>query len=50
MKRWTRIKYHPNLPLKDGKYVTCSEEHRKLAREAAKEGIVLLKNEKTRCR
>ena len=45
MKRWTRIKYHPNLPLKEGKYVTCSEEHKMLAREAAKEGIVLLKNE-----
>ncbi len=45
MKRWTRIKYQPNLPLKDGKYVTCSDEHRLLAREAAREGIVLLKNE-----
>ena len=46
MRRWTRIKYYPNLPLKDGTYVTCSKEHRALAREAAKEGIVLLKNEK----
>lgn len=46
MKKWTRIKYQPNLPLKDGKYVTCSKEHRELAREAAREGIVLLKNEK----
>lgn len=46
MKRWTRIKYQPNLPLEEGKYVTCSNEHRALAREAAKEGIVLLKNEK----
>ena len=45
MKRWTRIKYYPNLPLEEGKYVTCSEVHRILAREAAKEGIVLLKNE-----
>lgn len=45
MKRWTRIKYQPNLPLKEGKYVTCSEAHRVLAREAAREGMVLLKNE-----
>ncbi len=45
MKRWTRIKYQPNLPLKKGQYVTCSEEHKNLARKAAREGIVLLKNE-----
>lgn len=32
--------------MEEGKYVTCSNEHRALAREAAKEGIVLLKNEK----
>ncbi len=46
MKKWTRVKYQPNLPLEEGKYVTCSEEHRRLAREVAREGIVLLKNEK----
>lgn len=46
MKKWTRIKYQPNLPLRDGIYVTCGKEHRALAREAAREGIVLLKNEK----
>lgn len=46
MNRWTRIKYQPNLPLKDGKYVTCSKEHRELAEKAAAEGMVLLKNEK----
>lgn len=45
MRKWTRIKYQPNLPLKDGNYVTCSKEHRELAREAAREGMVLLKNE-----
>lgn len=45
MKRWTRIKYYPNLPLEEGKYVTCSKEHRELAKAAAKEGMVLLKNE-----
>ncbi len=46
MKKWRRHKYQPSLPLKDGAYVTCSAAHRALAREAAREGIVLLKNEK----
>ncbi len=46
MKKWARHKYQPNLPLKDGAYVTCGAAHRALAREAAREGIVLLKNEK----
>ena len=37
--------YQPNLPLKDGKYVTASKEHILLSKEAAGEGMVLLKNE-----
>lgn len=44
MEKWTRVKYQPNLPLKPGKYVTCSEEHISLALNAAQEGMVLLKN------
>ena len=46
MKKWTRIKYHPNLPLgADGRKVTASPEHIRLSKEAAREGMVLLKNE-----
>lgn len=44
MKKWTRVNYQPNLPLKPGMYVTCSEEHINLALQAAQEGMVLLKN------
>ena len=45
MKKWTRVMYQPNLPLKDGKYVTASKEHVALSKKAAAEGMVLLKNE-----
>ncbi len=46
MKKWTRIKYHPNLPLgAEGRKVTASPEHIRLSKEAAREGMVLLKNE-----
>ena len=45
MKKWTRVMYQPNLPLKEGKYVTASKEHISLSKEAAGEGMVLLKNE-----
>ena len=46
MKRWARLKYQPNLPLEEGKgRVTESPAHRSLSMEAAKEGMVLLKNE-----
>ena len=46
MERWGRLKYQPNLPLETGKEkVTESPAHRNLSREAAKEGMVLLKNE-----
>lgn len=46
MNKWQRINYQPNLPLgKEGKKVTASAEHRLLSKNAAKEGMVLLKNE-----
>jgi beta-glucosidase len=47
MKRWARARYQLNLPL-DGRAtkVTACPEHLQLAREAGREGMVLLKNEK----
>lgn len=42
--------YQPNLPLKDGKYVTASKEHISLSKEAAGEGMVLLKMRMAFCR
>ena len=45
MDKWTRVKFQPNLPLKESGRVTASIEHIKLSKEAAKEGMVLLKNE-----
>ena len=45
MTKWARIKYQPNLPLEAGKYVTASKEHVALSKQAAAEGMVLLKNE-----
>ena len=44
MEKWTRIKYHPNLPLEEGRYVTASDAHIALSLQAAEEGMVLLKN------
>lgn len=47
MERWARAKYQPVLPMgKDGCRVTAGREHITLSKEAAKEGMVLLKNEK----
>lgn len=47
MNKWQRVKYQPNLPLGEGgKKVTACKEHRELSKNAAKEGMVLLKNEK----
>ncbi len=46
MKKWTRVMFQPNLPLEEGKYVTASKEHIALSKEAAGEGMVLLKNDK----
>jgi len=46
MNKWTRINYHPNLPLgANGQRVTASPEHIRLSKDAAREGMVLLKNE-----
>lgn len=47
MERWARAKYQPVLPLgEDGRRITAGREHITLSKEAAKEGMVLLKNEK----
>ncbi len=46
MQKWIRAKYLPGLPLgRDGRRVTAGEEHIALSRRAAREGMVLLKNE-----
>lgn len=46
LKKWTRIHYMPNIPLYEGKdRVTGSQQHIDLARRAAADGTVLLKND-----
>ena len=46
MSKWRRILYHPNQPLgEDGQRVTACAAHVALSKIAAKEGMVLLKNE-----
>ena len=46
MQKWTRVMYQPNLPLgENGEKVTASSKHITLSKEAAKEGMVLLKND-----
>ena len=46
MEKWIRAKYQPNLPLgENGKKVTESIEHTQLSKNAAKDGMVLLKND-----
>ena len=48
MGKWQRIFYQPNLPLgKNGERLTACEQHILLSKEAAKEGMVLLKNEES---
>ena len=45
MIKWQRARFQPNLPLgENGQKVTASKEHRELSKNAAKEGMVLLKN------
>ena len=47
MDRWARAMYQPVLPMgKDGSRITACREHIQLSKEAAKEGMVLLKNNK----
>lgn len=45
MNKWTRALYTPNLPLYGDRRVTASKEHTEISRNAAKEGMVLLKND-----
>ena len=48
LSRFARFFYQPVLPLgKNRTFVTCSNAHWRLAREAAVEGTVLLKNDST---
>ncbi|MBQ3871816.1 MAG: glycoside hydrolase family 3 C-terminal domain-containing protein, partial [Clostridia bacterium] len=46
MEKWIRARYLPGTPLgKDGKRITASPENIGISRRAAREGMVLLKNE-----
>nr|AHF24972.1 beta-glucosidase A [uncultured bacterium Contig1753] len=46
MERWIRARFQPGLPLgADGRRVTAGKEHIALSRKAAREGMVLLKNQ-----
>ena len=48
MSKWQRSFFQPNLPLgKNGQRVTACKEHILLSKNAAKEGMVLLKNEES---
>jgi len=44
MEKWIRPRYQPNLPLDGERRVTACPEHIALSRQAAQEGMVLLKN------
>lgn len=46
MNKWVRVNYQPGIGLgANGERVTAGKEHIALSKEAAKEGMVLLKNE-----
>lgn len=45
MEKWFRSRFQPNLPLRGGKRTTASKEHIEISKQAAKAGMVLLKNE-----
>lgn len=46
MQKWSRARFQPNLPLYEGRpRVTASPAHIRLSRQAAMEGMVLLKND-----
>ena len=46
MGKWQRVRFQPGTPLgENGSRVTACEAHRMLSKEAAKEGMVLLKNQ-----
>lgn len=46
MGKWQRARFQPGIPLgRDGRRLTACEAHRLLSKEAAKEGMVLLKNQ-----
>ena len=46
MNKWSRLRFFPCLPMgKDGRRITGSDEQIRISREAAAEGMVLLKNE-----
>ena len=45
MRKWARAECRPGVPLgRDGRRATASEEHMTVSKEAAREGMVLLKN------
>ncbi len=47
MQKWARVLYQPGIPLgENGERITACKKHIELSKEAAKEGMVLLKNEK----
>ena len=46
MNKWPRLRFSPCLPMgKDGRRITGSDEQIRISREAAAEGMVVLKNE-----